>query len=128
MRAMENCNVHRMRHHYRVGRGGAKVKRGPDGRAETVRVVFEKPYGTDPDSFHELDAVVHEAMEEHQVFRIDHFLGKEATQNLHVLRFANDFFADGWDRHHVEQVQIDVPETLDVAQRVFVDAYRADPW
>lgn len=99
------------------------LTRGPDGRHETVRVVYEKPYGTDPDSFRELDAVVHDALEESQVFRIDHFLGKEATQNLHVLRFANELFASVWDRTHVEQVQIDVPEDLDVAQRAeFYDA------
>lgn len=90
---------------------------GPDGRRETVRVVYEKPYGTSPESFRELDTVVHAALQEDQVFRIDHFLGKEATQNLHVLRFANEMFSSIWDRHHVEQVQIDVPEVLDVAQR-----------
>ncbi|WP_225755680.1 glucose-6-phosphate dehydrogenase [Actinotalea sp. Marseille-Q4924] len=99
------------------------LTRGPDGRADTVRVVYEKPYGTDPDSFRTLDAVVHEALEESQVFRIDHFLGKEAVQNLHVLRFANELFASVWDARHIEQVQIDVPETLDVAQRAeFYDA------
>lgn len=103
--------------------GAHGLGRGPDGRAETVRFVFEKPYGTDPVSFRELDTVVHEVLDEEQVFRIDHFLGKEATQNLHVLRFANELFANVWDRHHVAQVQIDVPETLDVAQRAeFYDA------
>ena len=94
------------------------LTRGPGDRTDTVRVVYEKPYGTSPDSFRELDAVVHEALEEEQVFRIDHFLGKEATQNLHVLRFANELFGSVWSREHVVQVQIDVPETLDVAQRV----------
>ena len=99
------------------------LARGPDGRHETVRVVYEKPYGTSPESFRELDAVVHEVLEEDQVFRIDHFLGKEAVQNLHVLRFANELFASVWDRHHVAQVQIDVPEDLDVAGRAeFYDA------
>src|SRR5665647_989701 len=63
------------------------------------------------------DADVHDALEEQQVFRIDHFLGKEATQNLHVLRFANELFGAVWNHHHVAQVQIDVPETLDVGQR-----------
>lgn len=103
--------------------GAQGLNAGPDGRRETVRVVYEKPYGTSPDSFRELDAVVHRVLEEEQVFRIDHFLGKEATQNLHVMRFANELFSSVWDRHHVEQVQIDVPETLDVAQRAeFYDA------
>ncbi|MDO8107856.1 glucose-6-phosphate dehydrogenase [Isoptericola sp. b441] len=95
------------------------LHRGPG----TVRVVYEKPYGTSPDSFAQLDAAVHEVLDEDQVFRIDHFLGKEATQNLHVLRLANELFATVWDREHVEQVQIDVPETLDVADRAeFYDA------
>ncbi len=99
------------------------LMRGPDGRADTVRVVYEKPYGTSPDTFRELDDVVHEALEEEQVFRIDHFLGKEAVQNLHVLRFANELFGSVWSREHVVQVQIDVPETLDVAHRAeFYDA------
>jgi len=62
-------------------------------------------------------------LDEDQVFRIDHFLGKEGTQDLHVLRFANGMFAPVWDREHVAQVQIDVPEDLGVAQRAeFYDA------
>ncbi|WP_282948340.1 glucose-6-phosphate dehydrogenase [Cellulomonas endometrii] len=87
------------------------------GLADGVRVVYEKPYGTSPESFDELDALVHEVLDEDQVFRIDHFLGKEATQNLHVLRFANELFGGVWNRRHVAQVQVDVPETLDVADR-----------
>lgn len=96
---------------------------GRHGLAEGVRIVYEKPYGTSPESFRELDDVVHEVFDEEQVFRIDHFLGKEATQNLHVSRFANELIGGAWDRHHVAQVQIDVPETLDVDQRAeFYDA------
>nr|WP_277355767.1 glucose-6-phosphate dehydrogenase [Cellulomonas hominis] len=91
--------------------------------AAGVRVVYEKPYGTSPESFEELDALVHEVLDEDQVFRIDHFLGKEATQNLHVLRFANELFGGVWSREHVAQVQVDVPETLDVTDRAeFYDA------
>ena len=93
------------------------------GLTDGVRVVYEKPYGTSLETFRDLDATVHEAFDEEQVFRIDHFLGKEATQNLHVLRFANELFGGVWNRRHVAQVQIDVPETLDVAQRAeFYDA------
>ncbi|MBO3085276.1 glucose-6-phosphate dehydrogenase [Cellulomonas fengjieae] len=93
------------------------------GLTDGIRIVYEKPYGTSLESFRELDAIVHEVFDEEQVFRIDHFLGKEATQNLHVLRFANELFGGIWNRQHVEQVQIDVPETLDVAQRAqFYDA------
>lgn len=88
-----------------------------------ARVVYEKPYGTGPESFRKLDDLVHSVMQEEQVYRIDHFLGKEATQNLHVLRFANRMMNQIWCREHVEQVQIDVPETLDVADRAaFYDA------
>jgi glucose-6-phosphate 1-dehydrogenase len=87
------------------------------------RVVYEKPYGTSPDSFRKLDELVLSLMKEEQVFRIDHFLGKEATQNLHVLRFANEMIGHIWSREHVQQIQIDVPEVLDVADRAaFYDA------
>ena len=81
------------------------------------RVVYEKPFGTSPAGFRRLDRAVHRVFDEAQVFRIDHFLGKEATQNLHVLRFGNGLFARVWDRHAVRAVQIDVPETLGVADR-----------
>lgn len=90
---------------------------------DQARVVYEKPYGTSPDSFAELDKLVLASMQEEQVYRIDHFVGKEATQNLHVLRFANTMIGEFWNSRHVEQVQIDVPETLDVADRAeFYDA------
>jgi glucose-6-phosphate 1-dehydrogenase len=66
---------------------------------------------------------VHSVLDEKQVYRIDHFLGKEATQDLHVLRFANGLFSGMWDRQHIESVQIDVPERLGVTDRsVFYDA------
>lgn len=83
----------------------------------SARVVFEKPYGTSLDSFNELDELVHSVMSEDQVYRIDHFLGKEATQNLHVLRFGNTMINRIWHADAIAQVQIDAPETLDVADR-----------
>ena len=90
---------------------------------EGARVVYEKPYGTSVETFRELDDLVHSVLDEDQVFRIDHFLGKEGTQDLHVLRFANGLFEHVWHRDHVAQVQIDVPEDLDVAGRAeFYDA------
>ena len=96
---------------------------GAHGLASGSRVVYEKPFGTSLESFRKLDKIAHETFEEPQIFRIDHFLGKEATQNIHVLRFANGLFAGAWDRSHIESVQIDVPETLDVAMRAaFYDA------
>ena len=93
------------------------------GLAAGSRVVYEKPFGTSPESFEQLDELVLSVFEEEQVFRIDHFLGKEATQQLHVLRFANRLFEQVWSAEHVAQVQIDVPETLGVDERAqFYDA------
>ncbi|HEY3810396.1 MAG TPA: hypothetical protein VGL49_03095 [Acidimicrobiales bacterium] len=85
--------------------------------AERSRVVYEKPFGTSPQSFRQLDRVAKRVFDERQIYRIDHFLGKEAAQDIHVLRFANGLFASAWDRHHIERVEIDVPETLDVGMR-----------
>jgi glucose-6-phosphate 1-dehydrogenase len=88
-----------------------------------ARVVYEKPFGTSRASFRELDRVVHAVLDEQQVYRIDHFLGKEATQDLHLLRFANGSSAAYWNRDHLESVQIDVPETLGISDRAqFYDA------
>ena len=96
---------------------------GQHGLAKGARVVYEKPFGTSQKSFEALDQVVHSVLDEQQVYRIDHFLGKEATQDLHVLRFANELFAAMWNRKHVESVQIDVPEKLGVTDRAgFYDA------
>jgi glucose-6-phosphate 1-dehydrogenase len=96
---------------------------GQHGLARQARVVYEKPFGTSGDDFRELDRVVHSVLDEQQVYRIDHFLGKEATQDLHLLRFANGSTASFWDREHIESVQIDVPETLDISDRAqFYDA------
>ena len=96
---------------------------GQHGLARQARVVYEKPFGTSRADFRELDRVVHSVLDEQQVYRIDHFLGKEATQDLHLLRFANGSSASIWDREHVESVQIDVPETLDISDRAqFYDA------
>jgi glucose-6-phosphate 1-dehydrogenase len=80
-------------------------------------VVYEKPFGTSPEDFRRLDRLVHSVLSEEQVYRIDHFLGKEATQELHVLRFANEMIGAMWNREHIAAVQIDVPETLDIADR-----------
>ena len=96
---------------------------GQHGLAEGSRVVYEKPFGTSQQNFEELDRTVHSVLDEQQVYRIDHFLGKEATQDLHVLRFANGLFAAMWSNEHIESVQIDVPETLDIDDRAgFYDA------
>ncbi len=96
---------------------------GQHGLADGSRVVYEKPFGTSPSDFRELDKTVHEVLDEEQVFRIDHFLGKEGTQDLHAVRFGNILFDQLWSAEHVRAVQIDVPETLDIADRAeFYDA------
>jgi glucose-6-phosphate 1-dehydrogenase len=96
---------------------------GQHGLAKGARVVYEKPFGTSGDNFRDLDRVVHSVLDEQQVYRIDHFLGKEGTQELHLLRFANGSSAAYWNREHIESVQIDVPETLGISDRAqFYDA------
>ncbi len=82
-----------------------------------ARLVVEKPYGRDLDSAMSLDAAVHRAFDEDQVFRIDHYMGKETVQNVLALRFANAVFEPIWNRRYVEQVQITVSEALGVEHR-----------
>ena len=96
------------------------ILRGLDeaGLVAGARVLMEKPFGSDLGSARELNALVHSVLDEEQVFRIDHFLGKEGIQNIFALRFANGMFEPVWNRDHIESIQIDVPETLTVAQRV----------
>ncbi len=81
------------------------------------RVVIEKPFGTDLQSAKELNEVVHSVLGESQVFRIDHYLGKETVQNLLVFRFANTIFEPLWNRNYVDHVQISVMESLDTEGR-----------
>jgi glucose-6-phosphate 1-dehydrogenase len=90
---------------------------GDAGLAERARVIMEKPFGTDLASARALNDTVHEVFDESQIFRIDHFLGKEAAQNILALRFANGLFEPIWNRNHIDHVQIDVPETLEVGGR-----------
>ncbi len=82
-----------------------------------TRVVFEKPFGHDLASARELNDAVAAAFDESQVFRIDHYLGKETVQNLLVFRFANSLFEPVWGREHVDHVQITVAEDLGVEGR-----------
>ena len=81
------------------------------------RVVIEKPYGHDLQSAMQLTSVIQQVFREDEVFRIDHYLGKETVQNLLVLRFANSIFEPIWTRQHVDHVQITAAESLGIEER-----------
>ncbi len=82
-----------------------------------TRIVVEKPYGRDLASAIELDDAIHQVFSEHQVYRIDHYLGKETVQNILVFRFANGIFEPLWNRRYVDHVEITVAETVGVGTR-----------
>jgi glucose-6-phosphate 1-dehydrogenase len=90
---------------------------GETGIAENCSLVVEKPFGRDIDSARKLNATLHEVLAEDSIYRIDHFLGKEAAQNILALRFANGILEPIWNRDHISYVQIDVPETIDIQGR-----------
>ena len=90
--------------------GGSELRRN-------ARVILEKPFGVDLASAKTLNVVIKANFDETQVFRIDHFLGKESIDNILALRFANRFFEPLWNRDHVRYVQIDVPETITIEGR-----------
>ena len=87
------------------------------------RLVIEKPFGTDLASAKALNSELLDLVEEHQIYRIDHYLGKETVQNILVLRFANGMFEPIWNRNHIDHIQITVDEKLGVGHRgSFYDA------
>ena len=90
---------------------------GATGLSERSRLIVEKPFGHDLASARTLNQALHTVLEESQIFRIDHFLGKEAVQNILAFRFANGLFEPVWNRRHVDYVQIDVPELLTIDGR-----------
>ena len=93
---------------------------------QNSRVIMEKPFGVDLASARKLNAAIHERFEEEQIFRIDHFLGKEAAQNILAFRFANGLFEPIWNRNFIDHIQIDVPERLTCESRAqFYDAVGA---
>ena len=93
------------------------------GLVDRARVVMEKPFGTDLASAVALNDQVHQTFSEDQIFRIDHFLGKEPALNILAFRFANGLFEPIWNRNFIDHVQIDVPETLGLDKRA--DFYEA---
>ncbi|HEU5191122.1 MAG TPA: glucose-6-phosphate dehydrogenase [Methylomirabilota bacterium] len=97
--------------------GEAGFQRNADATDAWVRVVIEKPFGRDLESSRALNHVVNGVFSEDQVYRIDHYLGKETVQNILVFRFANGIFEPLWNRNHVDHVQITVSETLGVESR-----------
>ncbi len=90
---------------------------GSSGLNHNARVICEKPFGTDLSSARSLNAVISANFDESQIFRIDHFLGKESVDNILAFRFANELFEPIWNRRHVSYIQIDVPETLSIEGR-----------
>jgi glucose-6-phosphate 1-dehydrogenase len=95
--------------------GLAEQDRAPD--SPWRHVIIEKPFGTDQKSAQELNQQVHEVFSEDQVYRIDHYLGKETAQNILFFRFANTIFEPVWDRRYIDNVQITVAESIDVGHR-----------
>jgi glucose-6-phosphate 1-dehydrogenase len=81
------------------------------------RLVVEKPFGTDLASARALNEALLKLMDEHQIYRIDHYLGKETVQNILVLRFANGMFEPIWNRNHIDHIQITVDEKIGVGHR-----------
>jgi len=87
------------------------------GLGDRARVLTEKPFGTDLESARKLNGHLHEVFGERNIYRIDHYLGREAVQNLLALRFANGMFEPVWNRNHIDHIQIDIPETLSIEMR-----------
>jgi glucose-6-phosphate 1-dehydrogenase len=98
----------------RLGEAGLSREASP---SAWRRVIVEKPFGRDLASARELNALLHQHFEEHQVFRIDHYLGKETVQNLLVFRFGNGMFEPIWNRRYIDHIQITAAETVGVEQR-----------
>jgi glucose-6-phosphate 1-dehydrogenase len=97
-----------------LGRAGLARPTNPN---SWVRIIIEKPFGRDLASARELNKIVLNVFEEKQVYRIDHYLGKDTVQNLLVLRFGNGIFEPLWNRNYVDHVQITAAETLGVERR-----------
>ncbi len=97
-----------------LGKAGLATPKSPDA---WVRIIIEKPFGRDLASAKELNKIVLSVFQESQIYRIDHYLGKDTVQNLLVLRFSNGIFEPLWNRNYVDHVQITAAETLGVERR-----------
>ena len=96
---------------------GAVGLKGPSSEHTFARIVIEKPFGTDLTSARELNREVQSVFQESQVYRIDHYLGKETVQNILAFRLANGIFEPIWNRNYVDHVQLTVAETVGVERR-----------
>jgi glucose-6-phosphate 1-dehydrogenase len=96
---------------------GTVDRLGGLGLGEGAKVLTEKPFGTDLASARTLNEQLHGVFGERNIYRIDHYLGREAVQNLLALRFANGMFEPVWNRNHIDHIQIDIPETLSIEMR-----------
>jgi glucose-6-phosphate 1-dehydrogenase len=98
-----------------IGRAGLSIEKENGNRWS--RIVVEKPFGRDLKTAVELDEALHEHFQEHQIFRIDHYLAKETVQNVLMLRFANSIFEPIWNRNYIDHVEITAAESLGVEHR-----------
>ena len=90
---------------------------GKAGCADNGRVIIEKPFGRDLESAKKLNRDIRAVLDENQIYRIDHYLGKETVQNIMVFRFSNGIFEPVWNRRYIDHVQITVAETVGVEGR-----------
>lgn len=99
-----------------LGSAGLSRKDDPNCR-QCARLVVEKPFGRNLQTAAELNGILYEWFDESQIYRIDHYLGKETVQNIMILRFANAIFEPVWNRNHIDNVQVTIAETLGVEYR-----------
>jgi glucose-6-phosphate 1-dehydrogenase len=95
--------------------GEAKLAQQENGQWR--RIIIEKPFGRDQDSACALNLEIRKVLQEHQIYRIDHYLGKETVQNILAFRFSNGIFEPVWNRNYIDHVQITAAETVGVEKR-----------